>query len=106
MIIPIIPVYDKNGYIAGTQDGIVAVGGVSSARQVIVLNADTLSIVQKTYSLKNGHYLIPSLDPNQQYLIMARDYKKEYEPAVWDYVTPATDLTVAEQQELWESWQK
>lgn len=93
------------GYIAGTADGIVTVNGNPATRDIIVLNAQDLSVVQRSQSLSNGHYLLNNLDHAKQYLVMARDYNKEYEPAVWDYVTPATDLTIAQQQELWESWQ-
>lgn len=95
----------SQGYIAGTADGIVTVNSVAAQRDIIVLNAQDLSVVQRSQSFANGHYLLNNLDPAKQYLIMARDYNKEYEPAVWDYVTPATDLTPTQQQELWQSWQ-
>ncbi len=93
------------GYIAGIADGIVTVNGVPTASNIIVFDANGLSVVQRSQSLANGRYLLNGLDPNQQYMVMARDYNKEYEPAVWDYVTPATDLTLQQQQELWQSWQ-
>ncbi|UZA18161.1 hypothetical protein LP109_14530 (plasmid) [Moraxella bovis] len=69
-----------------------------------------MSVHSRFYSLDNGHYLINNLDPNQQYLIMARDLPpsdgvERYEPATWDYVTPMSDKTQAEQMELWQSWQ-
>ena len=93
------------GYIAGAADGIVTVNNIAAPRDIIVLNAQDLSVVQRSQSLSNGHYLLNGIDPTKQYIVMARDYNREYEPAVWDYVTPATDLTVAQQQELWQSWQ-
>lgn len=93
------------GYIAGTGDGILTVNGAAAKRSIIVLNAQDLSVVQRSQSFDNGHYLLNGLDPNQKYMVIARDYNREYEPAVWDYVTPATDLTIAQQQELWQSWQ-
>ena len=96
---------NHKGYIAGTGDGIATVAGVSSQRDIVLFDAQDLSIVQRSQSLKNGHYLLNNLNPSKQYLIMARDYNSEYEPAVFDYVTPATDLTVKQQQELWESLQ-
>ena len=93
------------GYIAGTADGIVTVNSVAAQREVVVLDAVDLSVVQRSQSFSNGHYLLNGLDPNQKYMVIARDYNREYEPAVFDYVTPATDLTIAQQQELWQSWQ-
>ena len=93
------------GYIAGTADGIVTINGVVAKRDIVVLDAVDLSVVQRSQSFANGHYLLNGLDPNQKYMVMARDYNREYEPAVWDYVTPATDLTVEQQMELWQSWQ-
>ena len=93
------------GYIAGTADGVVTVNGVAAKRDIVALDAIDLSVVQHSQSFNNGHYLLNGLDPNQKYMVMARDYNKEYEPAVFDYVTPATDLTLQQQQELWQSWQ-
>ena len=93
------------GYIAGTGDGIVTVQGKPAKREIWLLNAQTMAVEQVMASLKNGHYLFTGLDSNKKYLVMARDYKKEYEPFVWDYVKPADDLTIAEQQALWQSWQ-
>lgn len=105
MIIQIFALFTHTGFVAGTQDGIVTVGGQPAQREITVMHAKTLHIVQKAYSLPNGHYLLTNLDPTQEYLIMARDYKREYEPCVWDYVTPVTDLTADEQRELWTLWQ-
>ena len=96
---------DAVAYIAGTADGIVTINGSPASRPVYLIDADSLNTVDVILSTKNGNYLFTRLNPNKQYLVMARDYNKEYEPAVWDYVTPATDLTPTQQQELWQSWQ-
>ena len=94
-----------SGYIAGSGDGIVTVAGKPSARKIWLLNAQTMAVEQVVISLKNGHYIFLGLDPAKRYLVMVRDYKKEFEPFAWDYVKPADDLTVAEQQALWATWQ-
>lgn len=96
---------DGSDYIAGTNDGIVTVQGKPSSRKVWLLNAQTMAVERVVTSLNNGRYLFMGLDPTKEYLVMARDFKKEYEPFVWDYVKPADDLTIAEQQALWQSWQ-
>lgn len=96
--------YDKP-YIAGGGSGIVTVNGNPASRIIYLLDAVTLQLLRLIVSLPNGHYIFNGLDSDKQYLVMARDYNKEYEPAVWDYVTPATDLTVQQQQELWQTWQ-
>lgn len=93
------------GYIAGTADGTVTVGGKPASREILVLNADDLTLSQRTASLNNGHYLIAGLNPDKRYLVMCRDHERQYEPFCWDYVRPATDLTFAEQLALWQSWQ-
>lgn len=95
----------RTGYIAGTNDGIVTVGNKPAARDIVLFDALNLSIAQTTTSLSNGHYMFLGLDPAKKYLVMARDYKKEFEPFAWDYVKPADDLTIAEQKALWASWQ-
>lgn len=105
MIIPILPVLNHQGYVAGTQDGIVTVGGQPASRKIYVLDVVTLQWLQTAKSTANGNYLIIGLDPSKKYLIMCRDHEQQYEPCVYDYVQPATDLTLTQQQELWQSWQ-
>ena len=105
MITGIYHTVKHSSYIAGANDGIVTVQGKPVARKIWLLNAQTLAVEQVITSLKNGHYLFIGLDPAKEYLVMARDYKREYEPFVWDYVKPADDLTIDEQQALWLSWQ-
>ena len=94
-----------SGYIAGSADGIVTVHGKPASRKIWLLDVQTMAVEQVVTSLNNGHYMFLGLDPAREYLVMARDFKKEYEPFVWDYVKPADDLTIAEQQALWQSWQ-
>lgn len=94
-----------NGYIAGGGDGIVTVQGSPASRKIYIINIRTLVIEQVVASLKNGHYIFMDLDPTKEYIVMARDYKRELEPFAWDYVQPADDLTIDEQQALWQSWQ-
>ncbi|HAV46873.1 MAG TPA: hypothetical protein DCX43_01580 [Psychrobacter sp.] len=94
-----------SGYIAGSDDGIVTSKGVPASRNIYLLDALTMRVLNKTQSLKSGHYLFLGLDPTKEYLIIVRDYKRELEPFAWDYVKPANDLTVAEQQDLWQTWQ-
>lgn len=93
------------GYIAGAGDGIVTVQGKPSSRKMWLLNAQSLAVEQVITSLNNGHYMFLGLDASKEYLVMVRDYKKELEPFAWDYVTPADDLTIEEQQALWASFQ-
>ena len=95
----------RSGYIAGSGDGIVTVQGKPAKRDIWLLNAKSMAVEQVITSLTNGHYIFTNLNPSQRYLVIARDYKKEYEPFVWDYVKPADDLTIAEQQAQWASWQ-
>lgn len=90
-----------SGYIAGANDGIVTVAGKPASRKIWLLDAKTMAVKQVVTSLKSGHYMFLGLDPSKKYLVMVRDYKKEYEPFVWDDVIPADDLTIDEQQALW-----
>lgn len=95
----------NSGYIAGSADGIVTVQGKPASRKIWLLDAATMDAEQVITSLNNGHYIFLGLDPAKEYLAIVRDYKREYEPFAWDYVKPANDLTIAEQQALWQSWQ-
>ena len=94
-----------SGYIAGSGDGIVTVQGKPDSRKIWLLNAKTMAVEQVVTSPSNGHYIFMGLDLEKKYLVMVRDYKKESEPFCWDNVKPADDLTIAEQQSLWQSWQ-
>lgn len=94
-----------SGYIAGSGDGIVTVQGKPASRKIWLLDAATMAVEQVVTSLNNGHYMFLGLDPDKRYLVIARDYKKEFEPFAWDFVKPADDLTIDEQQTLWASWQ-
>lgn len=94
-----------SGYIAGANDGIVTVAGQPASRKIWLLDAQSLAVEQVITSLKNGHYMFLGLDPSKKYMVMVRDYKKEYEPFVWDQLPPASDLTVDEQLALQASWQ-
>ena len=100
-------IFDISGlaYIAGTGDGIVTVQGKPASRKIWLLDAQTMAVEQVVTSLRSGRYLFMGLDPAKRYLVIVRDYKKEFEPFVWDYVAPADDLTIDEQQALWQSWQ-
>ena len=96
------------GYIAGTGDGIVTVAGVPSSRAVYLYALyphKPMVLVSKVWSAASGHYMFGSINENQEYLVMARDAKREFEPFAWDYVVPATDLTPYEQYQLQQSWQ-
>ncbi|MDN5665061.1 MAG: hypothetical protein L0G41_02405 [Psychrobacter sp.] len=94
-----------HSYIAGSGDGIVTVQGKPASRKIWLLDAQSLAVEQVVTSLNNGHYMFLGLDPDKRYLVMVRDYNKEYEPFAWDHVAPADDLTIDEQQALWQSWQ-
>lgn len=93
-----------SGYIAGTGDGIVTVQGKPASRKIWLLNAQTMAVEQVITSLNNGHYMFLGLNPASRYLVMVRDYKKEFEPFAWDEVPPADDLTIDEQMTLQASW--
>lgn len=95
----------NSGYIAGSADGIVTVQGNPASRNIWLLDAQKMTVIQTITSLGNGHYMFLGLDPSKEYLVMVRDFKRELEPFAWDYVKPADDLTVAEQQALWQTWQ-
>lgn len=95
----------STGYIAGAGDGIVTVMSKPAARNIYLFDASNMSLERVVTSLPNGHYIFKGINPSKEYLVMARDHKKEMEPFAWDYVVPATDLTLSEQDALWSAWQ-
>lgn len=89
-----------HGYFAGTVDGIVTVAGIPAVRRIYLMDLQEMRIIRSVWSNKNGEYFIGHLDPNREYLAFARDHERNYEPVAWDYLTPATTLTLAEQLQL------
>ncbi len=97
-------VYGGNGYFAGTADGIVTIAGAPAAREIYCFNAKTLELVRITWSFDNGHYIVPNLSTDYQYLLLCRDHKNEYAPIGWDWRTPATEMTYQQQMAKVEEW--
>lgn len=98
----------KLGYIAGTGDGILTVNAIPARREVLLMDANSkdYKFIGRVWSNAGGHYMFTNLDPDKEYLVMARDYKKQFESFAYDYVTPATDLTPDEQRALRISWKQ
>ncbi len=96
-----------NGYFAGESDGIVTIGDdeIPSSRQIHCFDARTLSLVKSAWSLPNGRFLFTELSTEREYLLVARDCRKQYQPVGWDYRVPATGLSSLELKNLWQSWQ-
>lgn len=81
-------VFHGRAYIAGEGDGIVSIKGMPTVRQVVAFEQKTLVVAAKTWSLPDGSYLLPNLDPNKQYIVMAYDYDGYYEPYAYSHITP------------------
>ena len=80
--------FGGSGFIAGQDDGIVSVSGKPASRQVFALEQKTLRVVRSTWSDENGHYCLPNLDSHTQFIVMALDFKGQYEPVCYDQVMP------------------
>lgn len=77
------------GFIAGRGDGIVTVGGVPASRQILLFERERFVLVRSTWSKDDGAYLFDRLNPDFEYLVLAVDHKKQYEPVAYDFVVPA-----------------
>lgn len=92
MVIPIFFNITNKIYIAGSGEGIVTVRGAPASRSVYLMDAETLAVIRVVKSLRNGRYIFMGLNPSKEYMVMVRDFKREFEPFAWDYVKPADDL--------------
>ncbi len=97
--------YQNQAFFAGAEDGIATLDNQPVSRDIVVFNAKTLAVVWRGASLKNGRYMVQGLEQDVEYILMIRDYKKDKEAFCYDYIKPSTELTVAEQVQLWQSWQ-
>ena len=80
--------YHGAAYIAGEGLGIVSINGRAAAREILCLDNDTKAVLYKTWSHADGSYLIPSLDKDKLYVVIAFDYKGDYEPVAYDRIAP------------------
>ncbi len=95
----------NNGFFAGMDDGIATLDDKAIARNIVVFNAKTLTVVWHGASFENGRYMVQGLEQDVEYILMIRDYKKDKEMFGYDYIKPSTELTVTEQVQLWQQWQ-
>lgn len=80
--------YYGKAYIAGEGLGIVSINGRAAAREILCLDNDTKAVLYKTWSHADGSYLIPGLDKDKLYVVIAFDYKGDYEPVAYDRIAP------------------
>lgn len=81
--------FGGKGYIAGQAEGIVTVAGEPAARRIYLFARPTMTCIADTWSGEDGTYRFTRLSTDAQYLMIAADHKKQYEPVGYDYITPA-----------------
>lgn len=84
-------VHTGKGYFSGEGEGIVTVNGEPASRRILLLDCATLRFVRGTWSNQDGTYRLSHLDPNRQYLMLARDHLGEWEPVAYDLLRPKVD---------------
>ncbi len=77
------------GFIAGRGDGILTVGGQPAERRILLFERETFKLVRGVWSRPDGTYLLDRINPDRDYLVLALDHKKQYEPVAYDFVRPA-----------------
>lgn len=81
--------FGGKGYIAGQAEGIVTVAGEPAARRIYLFARPAMTCIADTWSGEDGTYRFTRLSTDAQYLMIAADHKKQYEPVGYDYITPA-----------------
>ena len=82
--------YGGDGFIAGEGEGIVTVGGEPASRRIYLFARPTMELVDAQWSRGDGTYRFARLNTETQYMMIAADHKKQYEPVGYDYITPVT----------------
>lgn len=80
--------YGGRGYIAGEAEGIVTVNGQPASRRIYLFARPKMEIVADTWSKDDGSYRFDHLKEDEEYLMVATDYKKQYEPVSYDFIKP------------------
>lgn len=83
--------YGGRGYIAGEAEGIVTVNGQPASRRIYLFIRPKMEIVADTWSKDDGSYRFDRLKEDGEYLMVATDYKKQYEPVSYDFIKPHVD---------------
>ncbi len=79
------------GIIAGRGIGIVTVSGKPASRRILLIERERFKVVDDTWSAADGSYLFDQLNPEQDFLVLALDHKRQYEPVARDYIRPVED---------------
>ena len=85
------PIYGGRGYIAGEAEGIVSVGGQPAERNILLFERQTFKVIRTQWSKPDGTYRFDYLNPNKEFLMVALDHKKQYEPVSYDFIKPLVD---------------
>nr|DAR91825.1 MAG TPA: hypothetical protein [Caudoviricetes sp.] len=85
------PVYGGRGYIAGEAEGIVTVGGQPAERKILLFERRNFKVIRTQWSKADGSYRFDYLNPNKEFLMVALDHKKQYEPVSYDFIKPYVD---------------
>ena len=80
--------YGGHGYIAGEGTGIVTVGGQPASRRIYLFARSNMYCIADTWSAEDGSYRFDRLKEDDEYLMVATDYKKQYEPVSYDFIKP------------------
>lgn len=80
--------YGGRGYIAGEGEGIVTVNGAPASRRIYLFVRRTMQCIADRWSAEDGTYRFEKLNEDEEYLMVAVDYKKQYEPVSYDYIQP------------------
>lgn len=83
--------YGGRGYIAGAAEGIVTVGGQPASRRIYLFARSNMECIADTWSKDDGSYRFDRLKEDEEYLMVATDYKKQYEPVSYDFIKPHVD---------------
>ena len=81
-------IYHGRACIAGENGGIVSINGEPAVRQVLAFRQDNQQLAAKDWSAPDGTYLLPNLEPNVNYIVMAIDYTGEFEPVCYSHIQP------------------
>lgn len=83
--------YGGRGYIAGEAEGIVTVNGQPASRRIYLFARSNMECIADTWSKDDGSYRFDRLKEDEEYLMVATDYKKQYEPVSYDFIKPHVD---------------
>ena len=76
------------GIVAGTDPGLVTVGGAPAARRIFLFDSLTFKAIARQWSASDGTYRFDGVNPSRDFTVLSVDHLEIYNAVVRDGISP------------------